>query len=268
MKSLTYVDGTCVEMIKAKTIRRNNTSGVPGVDWRRSKGRWRASICFKGKRYYLGSHQVFEDAVRARKRAEKEMEQASIFRTAPSFDMAMFLALAVNVPSLVIFVVKVETAFYEKFVLYISALNKGTLYMIEKERNVMTRAILQELFFVYEVQLIITVILVCLVSVFFPFLDVSIHMLRMFVILSFGVCAVFCMYFTMVVFYYFSDYGGACVSSVVFLVVTVLCAAAAVLWDTFYLLPLPLLLGGLCGWVVSFLLLRRRMDTLDSFLMC
>lgn len=70
---LTYVDGTCVEMIRANTIRRNNTSGVPGVDWRPSKGTWRASICFKGKRYYLGSYQVFEDAVRARKRAEEEL---------------------------------------------------------------------------------------------------------------------------------------------------------------------------------------------------
>ena len=28
---LTYVDGTCVEMLQSKTVRRNNTSGVPGV---------------------------------------------------------------------------------------------------------------------------------------------------------------------------------------------------------------------------------------------
>ena len=193
-------------------------------------------------------------------------EQVSIFRTAPSFDMAMFLAFAVNIPSLVIFVVKVETAFYEKFVLYISALNNGTLYMIRKERSVMTRALLQELFFVYEVQLIITVILVCLVSVFFPFLNASLQMLHMFVMLSLGICTVFCMYFTIVVFYYFSDYGGACMSSLVFLVVTLLGAVAAVLESDFY--PLPLLVGGLCGWIASFLLLRRRMEKLDSFLMC
>ena len=32
--SLTYVDGTCMEMLAAKTVRCNNTSGVPGVDWR------------------------------------------------------------------------------------------------------------------------------------------------------------------------------------------------------------------------------------------
>lgn len=195
-------------------------------------------------------------------------EQVSIFRTAPSFDMAMFLAFAVNIPSLVIFVVKVETAFYEKFVVYISALNNGTLHMIQKERSVMTRAILQELFFVYEVQLIITVVLVCLVSVFFLYLNASIHMLHMFVMLSLGICTVFCMYFTIVVFYYFSDYGGACISSLIFLTVTALSAAAASQGNAFYLLPLPLLLGGLCGWIVSFLLLNRRMEKLDSFLMC
>ena len=70
---LTYVDGTCVEMLAANTVRRNNTSGVPGVDWRASKRRWNATICFKGKRRYLGSYARFEDAVKARKRAEEEL---------------------------------------------------------------------------------------------------------------------------------------------------------------------------------------------------
>lgn len=70
---LTYIDGTCVEMLRARTVRRSNTSGVPGVDWLRQKRRWRASICFKGKRRYLGSYERFEDAVQARKRAEAEL---------------------------------------------------------------------------------------------------------------------------------------------------------------------------------------------------
>ena len=69
----TYIDGTCVEMLRAKTIRKNNTSGVPGVDWRPTKGMWRAAICFKGKRYHLGSFEKFEDAVEARKEAEAAM---------------------------------------------------------------------------------------------------------------------------------------------------------------------------------------------------
>lgn len=73
--SLTFVDGTCVEMIRAGTVRCSNTSGVPGVEWRKLKQRWRASICFKGKRHYLGSYTRFEDAVQARKQAEEELYQ-------------------------------------------------------------------------------------------------------------------------------------------------------------------------------------------------
>jgi len=69
--SLTYVDGTCVEMIRANTKRKNNTSGVPGVDWLKRKHSWRATICFKGKRYYLGSFQDYYDAVNARKKGEE-----------------------------------------------------------------------------------------------------------------------------------------------------------------------------------------------------
>ena len=72
---LTYIDGTCVEMIRANTVRSNNTSGVPGVEWVSSKGLWRATICFKGKRHYLGGYRTFEDAVKARRRAEEELYQ-------------------------------------------------------------------------------------------------------------------------------------------------------------------------------------------------
>ena len=73
--SLTYVEGTCVEMIQSDTVRRNNTSGVPGVDWLTRKRRWRASICFKGVRRSLGTFENFDDAVEARKRAEAELHQ-------------------------------------------------------------------------------------------------------------------------------------------------------------------------------------------------
>lgn len=75
---LTMVDGTCVEMLKSKHVRKNNTSGVPGVDWLSKTGRWRASICFKGKRYYLGKYERFEDAVTARREAEEKYHDAFV----------------------------------------------------------------------------------------------------------------------------------------------------------------------------------------------
>lgn len=73
LQTLTYVDGTCLEMIAANTVRCNNTSGVPGVEWSASRGKWRASICFQGKRRYLGCYARLEDAVKVRKRAEEEL---------------------------------------------------------------------------------------------------------------------------------------------------------------------------------------------------
>ena len=69
-----YVDGTSPDMLRAaKIARKNNTSGVPGVDWLAKKGLWRATICFKGKRHYLGSYHDFGEAVKARKRGEEEL---------------------------------------------------------------------------------------------------------------------------------------------------------------------------------------------------
>lgn len=50
---------------------RNNTSGVPGVYWDKSRNKWRPSISINGKNKCLGRFDNFEDAVRARKIAEK-----------------------------------------------------------------------------------------------------------------------------------------------------------------------------------------------------
>ena len=88
LPGLTYIDGTCVEMIRAKTVRSNNTSGVPGVDWLTRKQRWRATICFKGRRYYLGSYTRFEDAVHARKEAESKFHDKFLKEYAMTFQKA------------------------------------------------------------------------------------------------------------------------------------------------------------------------------------
>lgn len=65
---LAYVDDTCVESLKSKTLYKNNTSGCTGVLWQ--KGRWVAQISFRKCRYYLGSYERLEDAVFVRKKAE------------------------------------------------------------------------------------------------------------------------------------------------------------------------------------------------------
>ena len=59
---------------------------------------------------------------------------------------------------MVIFEVKTETTFYEKYIEYLSAINKGTYDLIESKRVALQNTISLQLFFLYEVQLIITII--------------------------------------------------------------------------------------------------------------
>lgn len=56
----------------------NNTSGVKGVSWNKEKEAWDSYINIHGKRIRLGRYAKFEDAVKARKRAEEEYFQPLI----------------------------------------------------------------------------------------------------------------------------------------------------------------------------------------------
>lgn len=57
---------------------KNNTSGVKGVSWNKEKEAWDAYIGIHGKRIRLGRYSKFDDAVKARKRAEEEYYQPLI----------------------------------------------------------------------------------------------------------------------------------------------------------------------------------------------
>ena len=63
--------GTNVERIKNRKVQRNNTSGYTGVSWHPGRGMWFARISFRGKTYNIGYFDELEQAVDARKKAEK-----------------------------------------------------------------------------------------------------------------------------------------------------------------------------------------------------
>ena len=65
-----FIDGTCIEKIRAQTLLQNNTSGIRGVHWDRNANKWRAVIYFKGKQIHLGLFSNIDDAAKIRKAAE------------------------------------------------------------------------------------------------------------------------------------------------------------------------------------------------------
>ncbi len=67
-----FVDGTQLSKIRTVKLSKANTSGVTGVTYDKRSGRWRAQIGFKGQKIKLGYFYRFEDAVKARRRAEEK----------------------------------------------------------------------------------------------------------------------------------------------------------------------------------------------------
>lgn len=68
-----YIAGTAPHKLNGNKIRSTNTSGVTGVWYDKNKHEWCAEIMFMKKRYYLGRFDKKEDAINARKVAEKEI---------------------------------------------------------------------------------------------------------------------------------------------------------------------------------------------------
>jgi len=193
--------------------------------------------------------------------------QVSIFRVAPSYDMALFLAILVNLSTPVIFVVKVETKFFEKYQKYVGSLINGTFGVIEKYRKIMLKTMDIELFYIYEVQLIITIILTCAGILLLPMLGFGGMILNYFLLLSIGVYCTYLMYFTVVFLYYFDDQFGSFITTLTFFVATLMATLIALKLGVAYY-PAALFVGGLVSWVVGFFRLRSFMETINARLYC
>lgn len=72
------VDGTCVEVLEKRKKRRDNESGFRGVFYLKNSNRYRVDIGFKGKRYYVGLFEDYDEAVQARLEAENLIHNSFI----------------------------------------------------------------------------------------------------------------------------------------------------------------------------------------------
>jgi len=193
--------------------------------------------------------------------------QVSIFRVAPSYDMALFLAILVNLSTPVLFVVKVETKFFEKYQKYVGSLINGTYSVIEKYRKIMLKTMDIELFYIYEVQLIITIILTCAGILLLPMLGFGGMVMNYFLLLSIGVYCTYLMYFTVIFLYYFDDQFGSFITTFTFFITTILASIAALQLGVSYY-PVALFVGGIVSWIVGFFRLRKFMETINARLYC
>jgi len=62
---------TMTEQSHNRRMTSANTSGVTGVSWHKSAGKWEASITINYKKIYLGTFDTKEEAIKARQEREK-----------------------------------------------------------------------------------------------------------------------------------------------------------------------------------------------------
>ena len=74
-----FVENTSLNSLVQKK-RTNNKSGVKGVCWDKQNEKWCAYIGLKGRSKRIGRFHKFEDAVKARKRAEEELYEPILNR--------------------------------------------------------------------------------------------------------------------------------------------------------------------------------------------
>lgn len=64
--------GTRLRNIQSNAISKNNTSGINGVAWDKSRNKWISSIKIKRKQIFLGRYKDINDAIKARQEAEEK----------------------------------------------------------------------------------------------------------------------------------------------------------------------------------------------------
>lgn len=69
---LKFEKGTNIRIISSKKLPKNNKSGVKGVYFDSSRGQWIASLTLKRKVVFRERFRKFDDAVKARKKAEEK----------------------------------------------------------------------------------------------------------------------------------------------------------------------------------------------------
>lgn len=137
---------------------------------------------------------------------------------APTYDVPTFYAFLSIMPSMIVFVVSVETSFYDKYRAYYTLITgRGNLNDIESARKDMTRTLWSEIRNIMEIQLFFTLIFLAAGSYFLPFFGLSQLSVDIFNILALGAYFNIIMLIIILILLYFEDREGALFVSLTFL---------------------------------------------------
>jgi polysaccharide biosynthesis protein PelG len=137
---------------------------------------------------------------------------------APTYDVPTFYAFLSIMPSMIVFVVSIETSFYDKYRTYYTLITgKGNLNDIENAKKDMTRTLWSEIRNIMEIQLFFTLIFIAVGSYILPDIGLSQFSVDIFNLLAVGAYFNIIMLIIILILLYFEDRRGALFVSFTFL---------------------------------------------------
>ena len=192
------------------------------------------------------------------------------FYHAPQHDIPALLAFLSILVTTVNFVTSMEVKFYQRYRVYFGLLNGGgSLYDIEKAYRELVTVLKQELFYLAQVQLFVSILFIVIIGELLPVLGLgfteSMTGLFRVLCLGYGLYAIGNVF--MLLLLYFADFKDAMLVSVIF--------AAANLGGTYYVIQLPetyygfgFVAAALAMYLVGWVLLSSFIKKLDYHIYC
>lgn len=185
------------------------------------------------------------------------------FRVAPLYDVPVFYALLSILPSMVMFVVMVETSFFERYrELYAAITGKGTLRDITDLKGRMFRVITRKMTFIMEFQLFFTLCAILFGIRVIPFMHQQIGIYN---ILSIGNYFFVMMYILVLMLLYFDDRKGALGVLACHVAVLIPTTLAAIRYEHF---GLSVFVAGVVGLAAAWIRITLTCRNLDYHIFC
>jgi uncharacterized membrane protein len=144
---------------------------------------------------------------------------SSTYIYAPTYDVPSFYAFLSVMPSMVVFVVSLETSFYEKYRTYYSLITgRGTYADIENARKSMSWVLWSEIRNVMELQIFFSLIFIVAGFYFLPSIGISALSFDIFLLLVIGAYCNIILLVIILILLYFEDRRGALFISATFLI--------------------------------------------------
>lgn len=143
----------------------------------------------------------------------------STFVYAPLYDIPAAYAFLSCIPTMIIFVVKIETGFYGKYKNYFALINSGGAYAdIEVAKKQMIKAVYREVVYIMKIQLIFSLGFLLLGIKALPFIGFTSDMITIYSLLVLGYYCVIIMFVIMTILLYFDHKKAACLVNLTFVV--------------------------------------------------